>query len=103
MATAMNDTCIHVTARLCARRDKQDALRQELMSLLEPTRNEPGCLRYELYQQSGQGENFLFVEQWRSVADLERHLQQPHVQAFIQKSDVLLAEPMQVAQWNQAG
>lgn len=92
----MNNTNVYVTALLNARPDTQAQLQRELAALTGPTRSEPGCLRYDLYQQPGQ---FLFIEQWRSAEDLERHLQQPHIQAFIQKSVALLAEPMQVAQW----
>jgi quinol monooxygenase YgiN len=94
-----SDSSVYVTALLCARPDKQAELQRELAGLMGPTRNEDGCLRYDLYQQPGQPGQFLFIEQWRSADDLERHLQKPHIQAFIQKSDDLLAGPMQIAQW----
>jgi len=94
-----NDTSVYVTALLCARPDTQAELQRELAALTGPTRSEPGCLRYDLFQQPGQPGQFLFIEQWRAADDLERHLQQPHIQAFIQKSGDLLAEPMQIAQW----
>lgn len=94
-----NDPTVHVTARMCARPDKRDSLLRELTALLGPTRGEPGCLRYELYQCTGSPDEFIFIEQWQTAADLERHLRRPHVQAFIEASALLLAEPMQIAQW----
>ena len=95
----MNEKPIHVTARLCARAGMQDALQCALAALTGPTRTEAGCLRYDLFQNAGHPEEFLFIEQWRTAGDLERHLQQPYIQSFIRKSDELLAGPMQVAQW----
>jgi quinol monooxygenase YgiN len=95
----MNEQPIHVTARLYSRPDTQEALRRALAALTGPTRAEPGCLRYDLFQNAGQPEEFLFIEQWRTAGDLERHLQQPHIQSFIRISGDLLAGPMQVAQW----
>ncbi len=99
MTTTLNDSTIHVTAHLCARPDTHDSLRRELTALTGPTRSETGCLRYDLYEHSDEPGLFLFIEQWRTEDDLARHLQQPHIQAFIQKSADLLAEPMQIAQW----
>jgi quinol monooxygenase YgiN len=42
---------------------------------------------------------FLLHEGWRTDADLERHLMAAHVQAWIAKSERLLAEPMQLSRW----
>ena len=94
-----NDTTVHVTAMLRARPDTRTQLQRELEAVKGPTRKEPGCLRYELYQQADQAEKFLFIEQWQTADDLNRHLQQPYIQSLIQKLDSLLAEPMQITQW----
>jgi len=94
-----NDTTVHVTARLQARPDTQAALRREARALTGPTRAETGCLRYDLYEHSSEPGCFLFIERWQSADDLARHLQQPHIQRFIQASAELLAEPLQIAQW----
>ncbi len=92
-------TPVHVTARICARPDTYTRLRRELIALMAPTRSEAGCLRYDLYEHSGQPGEFLFIEQWQTTDDLERHLQQPHIQHFLAASADLLAEPIQIAQW----
>jgi len=94
-----NDTTVHVTARLQARPETQEALRHAARALSGPTRTETGCLRYDLYEHTNAPGCFLFIEQWQTADDLARHLQQPHIQAFIQTSADLLAEPLQIAQW----
>jgi len=97
------NTTVHVTARLRSRPDTTDTLRHELTALTGPTRSEPGCLRYELYEHGDSPGEFLFIEQWQTATDLERHLRQPHIQTFIKKSGALLAEPMRITQWRRVG
>jgi len=98
-----SDMTVYVTARLQARPEAQEELRHEARALTGTVRGEPGCLRYELYENSGRAGEFLFIEQWRTSDDLERHLRQPYIQAFIKKSNGLLAEPMQIGQWQTLG
>lgn len=95
----MGNETIYVTARLQARPGSQEALRHEALALTGTTREEAGCLRYELYECTGRPGELLFIEQWQTAADLERHLRQPHIQAFVQKAHNLLDAPMQIEQW----
>jgi quinol monooxygenase YgiN len=43
----------------------------------------------------------MFIETWKNREALTTHLQQPHVQTFISRSDELLAEPLDVSLWKQ--
>ncbi len=74
---------VRVVARIIAREDKVEQLQKLLLSLLEPTRREKGCVRYELLQSQSDPTDFTFVEEWGEYADLEAHLGSDHVQGLI--------------------
>jgi quinol monooxygenase YgiN len=56
-----------------------------LLSLSAPTRAEPGCLRYDLYQSAEDPKEFVRHEVWRSLADLEAHKATPHLRASFER------------------
>jgi quinol monooxygenase YgiN len=60
-------------------------LEQHLLSLAAPTRAEAGCLQYDLYQSPEAPHEFLRLERWRSLADLEAHKAMPHLRASFEK------------------
>jgi quinol monooxygenase YgiN len=68
---------------------KESELEQTLLELVEASRAEPGCLRYDLLcSRDGYGE-FVFVEEWASDEALELHRQTSHLreaQAKVQGS-----------------
>ena len=63
--------------------------------MLDPTRAEPGCRLYELYQ-SDSKERFYFYETWESQAALDRHVAMPHFRHLQQALEDLLLEPYEV-------
>ncbi len=85
-----------VTGSAVARPGLEDALEQQLLSLVAPTRAEPGVLAYHVHRSRSQREKFVFYEVWESAAALQLHLQQPYIQAFLASRFEWLAEDMQV-------
>ncbi len=83
-------------AILAARPGKRDALRDGLMALIEPTRNERGCLDYVLFEMKDEPGTFYMREAFTSRAALDAHFQTPHFQAFAATVDDLLARPLQL-------
>jgi quinol monooxygenase YgiN len=73
----MDRNSVIVFAGFKAAENKSAALKRELMSLVLPTREEEGCIRYELHQDSGDPAFFMFYEVWRSQEDLDKHLGTP--------------------------
>ncbi|MFI6866126.1 putative quinol monooxygenase [Nocardia sp. NPDC050406] len=57
-------------------------LKHLLLSFVAPTREEPGALEYHFHEDATNPTTFVFYEVWRSKADLDRHLEQPHMQDF---------------------
>ena len=56
---------------------KENELRKVLRSLIGPTRNEPGCRRYEMYESEQKGRYFA-DEIWRNREALDTHMQSAH-------------------------
>jgi quinol monooxygenase YgiN len=55
-----------------------EAVRRAHLSMLEPTRAEPGCLDYDLYQSMEDPSVMFFYENWTDQAALERHMNTPN-------------------------
>ena len=92
----MNAKSLTVVATLKAKPGQEAALRAELLGLIPTTRQEPGCLNYDLHQATDSPAVFLFHENWASKKHLDDHLARPHLQAFFAKAGGLLAEPPQI-------
>ena len=96
----MDTTPVTVFARARARSGAETELRDLLLTLVAPTRQEPGCLQYEFYQSTDDPLAFAFIETWRSPADLERHLASPHLQGVLLQAMGLIAGAPEITQWN---
>ena len=71
-----------LTATVKARSGQEEAVKEALLSLVEPTRKEPGCLLYNLHQSKTDPTVFLFYEQWASQEALDAHGKTPHMRAL---------------------
>lgn len=69
-----------MVAVLVAKDGQEDVVRQALGALVAPTRDEEGCLAYELFESAAAPGTFVTQERWRGQDDLDAHLQTEHVQ-----------------------
>ncbi len=92
-----------VVAHVKAKPGNETQVRQELLSLVAPSRKDSGCLNYDLHQALDNPALFLFHENWTSEAHLERHLQKPDLQAVLTRLGQLVAEPPQITLWKKIG
>ena len=60
------------------------------------TRAEPGCINYDFHVDAADPCCFVFYENWRSQADLDAHLEMPHLRPLFSQLDRLLAAPVQI-------
>ena len=74
-----------VVAMVKAKPGEEDAVKEVLVSLVEPTRKESGCLCYNLHQSKDDKTQFMFYEQWASKAALDAHGKTPHLQSLGEK------------------
>lgn len=87
---------ITVVAKMEAKAGRETELKELLQSLVPVTQKEDGCINYDLHQYSQHPGQFMFYENWRDKASLDKHLAAPHVQNLIKKSDVLLSKPAEL-------
>jgi quinol monooxygenase YgiN len=71
-----------LTAMVRAKQGQEDAVKEALLSLVEPTRKEPGCLCYNLHQSKSDPTMFMFYEQWKSKEALDAHGKTPRMRAL---------------------
>ena len=85
---------IRAVAHIKARPDKVAEMREVLMALLEPTRNEEGCVSYVLTQNVDDPTDFTFIEEWESVEAVQAHLSSEHIAAALARlPEVGAADP----------
>jgi quinol monooxygenase YgiN len=99
----MNANSLTVVAQIKAKPGKEAQVRQELLSLVAPSRKDAGCLNYDLHQALDNPALFLFHENWISEAHLEQHLQKPDLKAVLARVEQLVAEPPQITLWKKIG
>ena len=74
---------LHVIATIPAKAGSEEAIRGALQSLVAATREEEGCVAYDLFESSSAPGTFVTVERWTDQSALDAHMQTPHVaQAF---------------------
>ncbi|HEV7325308.1 MAG TPA: putative quinol monooxygenase [Bosea sp. (in: a-proteobacteria)] len=95
MMQIADETLISI-AVLKAKPGQREQLRQSLLALIEPTRAEPGCLDYVLFELRDEPGTFNMREAFTSAAALEAHKATPHFQTFAAKAGDLLAEPLRL-------
>ena len=102
-AANMNAKTLTVVAQFKAKPGKESQVRQELLSLVAPSRKDAGCVNYDLHQAQDNPALFLFHENWVSKAHLDAHLQKPALQAVLGRVGQLITEPPQVTLWEKIG
>jgi len=91
---------VTVVATFVARAGRETELRNALIKLVAPTREESGCLNYDLHISPENPGRFLFHENWTAKAALDAHLQSPHIQALVTRLDELCTEPPAIVIWD---
>ena len=97
----MADSKVTVLAIMKAKEGMQDKVVEEAKALLEPTRQEEGCINYNLHIDANDPGRIMFHENWRSQQDLDAHLQKHYLVRFLGLAEELLAEPAQLSLWKE--
>ncbi len=78
---------LHAVATIPAKPGSEDAVRTALTTLAEATRQEEGCLAYDLYESASTPGTFVTVERWTDQSALEAHLGTSHVATAFAAAD----------------
>ena len=73
-----------IVASIQANADQASLVKTELQKLIPITREEAGCLRYDLHQDNADPAHFLFYETWASRELWQAHMNAPHLAAYLQ-------------------
>ncbi|WP_018155878.1 putative quinol monooxygenase [Demetria terragena] len=84
---------INVVAVITAKPGSEDVVREAMKGLVEPTRSEEGCISYDLSESAASAGTFVTVEVWSDPADLDKHLETPHIQNALAVLGSELAAP----------
>lgn len=86
-----------VVAIFTAKPGFENRLEQLFLSVVDTTLREEGCISYQINRDLTNPRRFVFIEEWQSQADLDRHLAAPHLKALseqvpecIESTEVLL-------------
>ncbi|KMQ61383.1 antibiotic biosynthesis monooxygenase [Chryseobacterium angstadtii] len=88
------------TAVLKAKEGKRAALKEALLKLINPTRSEPGCLYYILFEDKNNKGTFYMREAFKDTAAFEFHTQTIHFKNFAAQTGELMSEPIQLIELN---
>jgi quinol monooxygenase YgiN len=85
---------LHTFVRFEPIPSKEQQLREELKSLLDPTRAEPGCIRMHLYEALRDPLIFYIQSEWVDEAAFDAHTKLPHMTRFLGLAGELVAHPV---------
>ena len=82
--------------------EHSDTAKREIGNLIAAVQTlEPDCGGITMLQDAGDSTRFTLIEHWPSQATfLGPHMQQPHIQAFIQSAGAFLAGPPEISFWH---
>ncbi len=85
---------LQVVAVLKAKEGKEAVVAEAMKSLVGPSRQDKGCIRYDLYEAKGAPGTLVNIETWASEEDLNEHMKSPHLgAAFASAGDALDGAP----------
>lgn len=95
----MDKETVHIVAHAVARAGEEDRVQVLLEKLIEPTRAEPGCLKYELFVNKEKPGDFVFIEEYANDNAFQAHMDSKHVNAAIAEVVPLLGVPPDIRRY----
>ncbi|MGO4908117.1 putative quinol monooxygenase [Pseudorhodobacter sp. W20_MBD10_FR17] len=81
-----------IVATIKANPDKVELVKAELIKLIAITRDEAGCVNYDLHQDNSNPAHFMFYENWETRELWQTHMSAPHLAAYMAATDGAVAE-----------
>jgi quinol monooxygenase YgiN len=92
----MNDEKIVLVARLKVREDAIEEAKRLALNIVADSRNEEGCVNYDVHQAIDDPTVFVWHETWKDRAALDNHFELPYFKEFFEKAGALAAEEPQI-------
>ena len=90
---------LKVVARVIARTDKIPEAQTILHGIVAPTRQEAGCLSYQLFSNNSHPVEFLVIEEWTDENAIAVHFAAPHIQQAPAEIVPLLAQALDIQKY----
>jgi quinol monooxygenase YgiN len=86
---------IIVRITMKALREKRTEMMQTLLSMIEPTGKEKGCLSYDVFCELEDNHVFSLIEEWETREDLDYHIRSERFSVLLGTKS-LLAKPLEM-------
>jgi quinol monooxygenase YgiN len=86
---------MHSFIRFEPRPGKADEFREEVLKVNGPSREEPGCIRIDVFESLREPITFAIHSEWVDEAAFELHATLPHTVRFLESAEKLLTHPVQ--------
>src|SRR5258705_12517121 len=96
----MPDETLRVVASITALPGRADEIKAILQKLITPTRAEAGCISYQLLQNNGDPNDFVFIEEWTTDAAIDEHMVTAHLQDVVSRAQPLLAKAPDIRRYS---
>jgi len=78
---------IQIVALVTVKPEYTEDLAAQFKELVKASRAEEGNISYDLHQEIGKPNHFVFVESWKSQAAIDAHNASEHFQGFVKAID----------------
>ena len=95
----MTENKLRVITHLEAVPGTEERSKSLLLELVELSRQETGCINYELLQNNFNEVEFALVSEWESKAAFQAHLYSKSVEEFFREDSELLAKAPDIRQY----
>lgn len=92
----MDNEKIVLLARLKVKKETVKDFTKTVLSLVELSRAEPGCLNYDVHQAIDDDAVFIWHETWKNKAALDEHFAMPYFAEFFARVGEVAEEPPQI-------
>ncbi|WP_315082071.1 putative quinol monooxygenase [uncultured Clostridium sp.] len=91
---------IKVVAKNFAKQDKMNEIIELYKELVEMTRKEEGCIKYEMYQDEQDARILTMIEEWENRQALDKHLKSEHFTRIVPMLGKLMSKETDMNVYN---
>lgn len=88
----MKEQKLTIVAKILAKEEKRELVKNELLKLIDVTRAEEGCINYDLHQDNENENLFLFYENWTNRDLWQKHMNNAHLTEYMKATDGAIEE-----------
>ncbi len=81
---------VALSSRFVVKPEKREEFIKLATEATKQTRKEPGNLSYNVYEESTYPNSFIFFEEWKSRASLDKHLATPYAKSIVEQFNELV-------------